>query len=922
MSEPKVAVSNEPIKDRPKRLRKAAFMFGIFTFWSIIAVELLCLGVAMPLILGEVADPEPLTMEGTFLFTFDDIPPEILSFQPGDSLQANITTVKAGEPSDILISVEETNLEQAHIELTWDDGPTTRGSVLEIDPYFMAAKSWMVHTVMIPAAARGNLTVSVQVMDISKNTAHRSFEVPIINEYLDKGYEPPLLLFETVSQTQYINDALVCEIEQVGDLEPTFTIYDNGRLVSSTQIIASQQDGPFKIGQGLVDGTYEVEIEWISGSNKIGQQDFTLIKDSVNDRTINLRLDPILSDFEDSIMHGHRPEGTFYPGETVRVSWDLIGVVNHGLGPHSAQIDLFGKTYLLSQKAIAEQRADFYTTIPKDPKPTFSSTLTDVFGNQVNSSLDVDVVTSTPAGMVIDLGFEPFVGRLGIGVSDEFGVTTSILGSMNLQQFQVDVVDGFISPDDLTEVLRTDENIPLVINKTLLASASPYLPNAVHLRITADFHNPPSDTMFLVSPIFPFIHALPITVTGPAFVVWVIFLAAAVVGSIAYFWVQEGKDTIHRIKHGFNNRMGPTINSNNGSVILPQVFASNLFFNGAIIGFIFVVMGTASATPARLGPEAAAWDLAYIFLHASVYEEIIVRFLYLGVPLCIFTLAYKGFKKEKILPKQDVLKTLLGGTDNFGNVEIALIIISALIFALAHVPSWDWYKAIPTFIGGLFMGYLFIKKGIHASIILHFAIDYLGMFATYLSKIYDGGDLTELDPNILALVAVMLLVTMIGIVMTGLFLGILGPISLSHYVQRPVWSKIKGGWNWKLDRQCAVWFVVANMVINALLLVIPTILGFVLPPIGYLALISSTILLALGLVLMLFRKYIFAAPVLFLGCLASLPIGFLGSVAFFHCWRILRVAVGKFYLRPLPPDDFVGESKPHLPAGLLPPEEQ
>jgi hypothetical protein len=70
---------------------------------------------------------------------------------------------------------------------------------------------------------------------------------------------------------------------------------------------------------------------------------------------------------------------------------------------------------------------------------------------------------------------------------------------------------------------------------------------------------------------------------------------------------------------------------------------------------------------------------------------------------------------------------LLGGGFKIGPLEAFFITGSALMFGLAHVAGWDMFKALPTFVAGLGFGYLFLKVGIHAAILLHFAFDYLSL---------------------------------------------------------------------------------------------------------------------------------------------------------------------------------------------------
>ena len=69
----------------------------------------------------------------------------------------------------------------------------------------------------------------------------------------------------------------------------------------------------------------------------------------------------------------------------------------------------------------------------------------------------------------------------------------------------------------------------------------------------------------------------------------------------------------------------------------------------------------------------------------------------------------------------------LGGGFTIGPLEAFFIVGSSLMFGLAHVAGWDMWKALPTFIAGLGFGYLFLKVGIHAAILLHFSFDYLSL---------------------------------------------------------------------------------------------------------------------------------------------------------------------------------------------------
>jgi hypothetical protein len=118
-------------------------------------------------------------------------------------------------------------------------------------------------------------------------------------------------------------------------------------------------------------------------------------------------------------------------------------------------------------------------------------------------------------------------------------------------------------------------------------------------------------------------------------------------------------------------------------------------------------------------PSMELWQLLQGLAAASVWEELIVRVLYIGVPLLVIDLITKKMKDPK--------RYLLGGNFKLGAKEIALLCISSGLFAYGHIVSWDAWKIIPAGIAGLAFGYLFLRVGLYASIVLHFSFDYLSM---------------------------------------------------------------------------------------------------------------------------------------------------------------------------------------------------
>ena len=138
-----------------------------------------------------------------------------------------------------------------------------------------------------------------------------------------------------------------------------------------------------------------------------------------------------------------------------------------------------------------------------------------------------------------------------------------------------------------------------------------------------------------------------------------------------------------------------------------------LFF-GAYLILSIAVSAIADGLPTGVSPESL-----FTYADAAVWEEVASRMVPIGVPMVIVA---------GLCGKRDCLKYLFGG---FGMTRVALVlmVVSAIIFGMAHEGAWGASKVLPTVIGGLMMSYLFIRFGIHASIAYHFLLDYSAVIA-------------------------------------------------------------------------------------------------------------------------------------------------------------------------------------------------
>ncbi len=192
---------------------------------------------------------------------------------------------------------------------------------------------------------------------------------------------------------------------------------------------------------------------------------------------------------------------------------------------------------------------------------------------------------------------------------------------------------------------------------------------------------------------------------GVWFVIYYILLVVAVLLSYAIMLYLGRKQLWDEL------RFKPTEHSPLYAV--STIFLAVLALNAAY----YLLLGFIGVDPSSGGDAGQLWEKLYSLLRASVWEEVICRILYIGLPLgAVYILKGKGAPYRRYI---------LGGNFQFGPWEKFFLVFSAGMFALAHVFSWDLYKVPPTFLAGLALGYLFLRCGVYASIMLHFFIDYL-----------------------------------------------------------------------------------------------------------------------------------------------------------------------------------------------------
>lgn len=159
-------------------------------------------------------------------------------------------------------------------------------------------------------------------------------------------------------------------------------------------------------------------------------------------------------------------------------------------------------------------------------------------------------------------------------------------------------------------------------------------------------------------------------------------------------------------------------------------------------------------TAAGVGTGGLSGDSFLLFMDlqlSPLIEEIGYRFFLIGVPLAVLLLVTRP-KTEKVLrtlwrpsaawaddPTIDP-EHMQFNKSTLRNFTYFLIAFSSILFGLAHYLSgagWEVGKISEAALDGVALAYLYVRYGLHASIIFHWAVDYASnAFAFYGQGVY------------------------------------------------------------------------------------------------------------------------------------------------------------------------------------------
>ncbi len=203
---------------------------------------------------------------------------------------------------------------------------------------------------------------------------------------------------------------------------------------------------------------------------------------------------------------------------------------------------------------------------------------------------------------------------------------------------------------------------------------------------------------------------------GYYFGAYTVFLILCVLISFAYLLYVEGSRLYSYYRRRAVSKKEKFSLTDSPISRLAFTFSALLFISYTYL-IILQMAGITTRTPSLQDREL--WEMIYALTRASVWEEITIRVVFIGLPMAL----YVGLKG-----RVDLKKYILGGFGLNERFIIWPILFSSSIFAFVHLSSWDFYKLPPTFLAGLVFGYLFAKDGLYSCILFHFAWNFTSVF--------------------------------------------------------------------------------------------------------------------------------------------------------------------------------------------------
>lgn len=218
--------------------------------------------------------------------------------------------------------------------------------------------------------------------------------------------------------------------------------------------------------------------------------------------------------------------------------------------------------------------------------------------------------------------------------------------------------------------------------------------------------------------VFPLRYDIVVLTDGSAAFFYAL-LVATIALSVGGLVRRHGKDAWGKVTTALRGEGTPALSDPNALFALTRLFSASLFVTLAI-NHLAAAAGSPPHAPQDL-VEAPLGGLLIALAQASVWEELALRVLLLGVPL--LTIHYLGRGRLE----RPARSYFLGGGFVLDGPAVAFVLFQAAVFGIAHFAGWDLVKVPSAAAFGVAAGVLFLRYGLAAAIAAHFLLDYLDL---------------------------------------------------------------------------------------------------------------------------------------------------------------------------------------------------
>jgi hypothetical protein len=446
----------------------------------------------------------------------------------------------------------------------------------------------------------------------------------------------------------------------------------------------------------------ENTISFISKSNAgaTTYQNLSIYIDNIKPELENQTIEPLLHT-RNKTFKGRLNKSIFYRGEFVRIK---INISDDNLV--RAQVMIDDREYVLSKVVDSEYHA--ILSLPQesgDYEMTFMAE--DLAGNiqKISSEIQIARINFNYIPLPIFEITEEYNNSINLPYvnSSHMLKFTAEIGKIQKLQY------SFYYPNSTSLTIKTIDNHTVEIS-TLPEGKVTFKTNTRVSYIYWDY-------LFVTFPIPPFLFVLPFQLNGWALAVFYILVAISIIYSNFHLLKTSMAQALNHMVNSLGKTQKSLIESKNTILIIAQLFLATFTFS-ILYNLLLDMFSVSTHTPDF--SSLSLWALIYNLTSAAVFEEVISRILLIGIPLFIIHGVMKKLKKPK-------WRYILGGEFQINKLTLSLILFSSLTFGLAHAPGWDYWKVLPSLVSGLALGYLYVVKGVYASIILHFTINFLSI---------------------------------------------------------------------------------------------------------------------------------------------------------------------------------------------------